>query len=115
MLDYRSRLPAVLKGIGALDRNADELDQAGLVRMVKACPLFDEMRERTQYDGGGARPRMAGEWVLAYLAFTNSMVNDIKPWWKDSNAEVWWESGFPGRPKYDIVYRRFRELDERGA
>jgi hypothetical protein len=73
------------------------------------------MRERTQYDGGGARPRMAGEWVLAYLAFTNSMVNDIKPWWKDSNAEVWWESGFPGRPKYDIVYRRFRELDERGA
>ncbi|MGA2927811.1 MAG: hypothetical protein ABSG43_17800 [Solirubrobacteraceae bacterium] len=114
MVEYRSQLPTVLKGIGAFDRDAHELDQAALIRLIKACPMFDQLRDRTGYDQGGARTRMSGEWVLADVAFANSMVNDIKPWWKDSNAERW-EAGFTGRPKYDIVYARFRELDEKGA
>jgi Transposase DDE domain len=39
----------------------------------------------------------------------------LQPWWDESNDELWRECGFAGKPPYNRVWERLRELgDERG-
>ena len=102
-MNPRTDMPVKLVGAAHFDRNADDFDPPSLIRIAKQCGMFEQLRAETDYRSPSVRRRMPGEWGLAFLAFAASPIADIRPWWRDSAAELWWECGFHGRPKYDIV------------
>lgn len=57
------------------------------------------------------RPRGAGRFDLAYLAFVFSRHPDVRPWWQNAGHSIWTASGFAERPSYPLVQRRFAEME----
>ncbi|MGZ4267635.1 MAG: hypothetical protein ACXVFK_04795 [Solirubrobacteraceae bacterium] len=111
LLRGRTAPPVEYKGVTRFSEEAERYGPVGIVRLARDCGLLDELLARTNYRWGG-RKRIEGHWVLAYLAFVNSKFADIQPWLTETSAEMWWEAGFAGRPRYPTVYRRFVELEE---
>jgi len=114
--DRRSDMPAKLVGAARFDRNADEFAPAALVRIAKQSHFLDELRYVLDFGRDDtARKREPGDWALAFLAFASSPIPDLRPWWRDSSTDLWWEAGFKQRQTYDLLYKRFVELQERGG
>lgn len=112
-MSARTEPPVKFVGAAHFDRDADDLDPASLIRIAKTCGLLEDLRRDTDHRQPSVRQRIPGEWGLAFLAFAASPIADIRPWWRDSGAEVWWECGFRQRPPYHTVYERFCELEEK--
>lgn len=120
----RTSLPAIYKGAARFSADDERYGSIEMVRMARDCGLLDDVIEETTWHYAGESPGRkrtehrqngrTGSWYLAYLAFVNSGKADIRPWWKETYAELWWECGFDERPKYPTVRRRFIELEERG-
>lgn len=111
----RTSAAVIWPGVGRFSENADKLSEVELVRLAKRCHLLDDLREETDFNVGWGRPREPGEAALAYLAFVHSAEVDIQPWWRDSLPELWWECGFAGKPRYELIYDRFVELEQLGS
>jgi Transposase DDE domain len=59
------------------------------------------------------RPRLAGDWPAAYLAYVLSGCRALQPWYNQGSSSGLWEiCGFDSRPSYQIVHLRFTELEE---
>ncbi|MBX5468866.1 MAG: hypothetical protein IRZ21_03105 [Thermoleophilaceae bacterium] len=104
--------PMIWPGVGQFSKDKDVLSQTEIVRIAKQCDLLADLRLRTDYDFGGGRPREQGEWILAFLAFMQSGIVDIQPWWRESSPLMWWEAGFSKRPSYETTRNRFIELEQ---
>lgn len=112
-MSARNELPVKFVGAAHFDRNADDLDPPSLIRIAKTCGLLEDLRRGTDYRQPSVRQRIPGEWSLAFLGFASSPFSDIRPWWRDSSAEFWWECGFRHRPAYHTLYERYCELQEK--
>ncbi|MGH2846113.1 MAG: hypothetical protein ACRDL0_08895 [Thermoleophilaceae bacterium] len=114
--DRRSDMPAKLVGAAHFDRNADAFAPAALIRIAKQSRFLDELRQALDFSRADTvRKREPGDWALAFLAFASSPIPDLRPWGRDSSTDLWWEAGFKQRPSYDLLYKRFVELQERGG
>lgn len=109
----RTALPVHQPGAARFSEDAGRLSAIEITRIAKRCGLLDELLVQTDYAAADGRDRIAGHWVLAYLAFVQSGNVDVQPWLRETSAELWWECGFKGRPRYPTVYRRFLELEQR--
>lgn len=75
-------------------------------------PLYQAVEEAAKEAGSGfGRPRGAGRFELAYLAFVFSRHPDVRPWWQTAGRSIWRSSGFKERPSYALCQRRFAELE----
>jgi hypothetical protein len=115
LLDRRRQMPVYQVGVAAFSEHDDELNQEAVVRLAVETGMADQLVEDTSYDCDSIRKRLPGKWALAFLAFANSATPDIKRWWTDSSAEVWKAAGFTGKPSYDLTWKRFDELEAKGA
>jgi hypothetical protein len=89
------------------------LDQAWAIRKLKAQPQWlSILLDGTEAERNWGRPRIAGNWALAFMAFTVSGRADVEPWWAASDDEIWRECGFSARPSYATVWTRFAELED---
>jgi hypothetical protein len=61
------------------------------------------------------RPRMAGEWSLAYLAYVNSRQREMTRWLRETEEAMWTRAGFLKRPGYQAVYEAFIALEAHEA
>jgi hypothetical protein len=75
-------------------------------------PLYMAVAKAGEERGSSfGRPRGAGRFELAYLAFVFSRHPDVKPWWQSAGHSIWRASGFQQRPSYALCHRRFAELE----
>ncbi len=64
-----------------------------------------------ELESGAGRTRDRGNYILAYLCFTDSGYVDIEPWWARARHDpIWSLAGFDEPPSYWKVYRHFPEL-----
>lgn len=58
------------------------------------------------------RPRMPGNWMLAYLHYVAHKKRAVRDWWKKTEEPTWIELfGFTRKPCYSETALRFRELE----
>lgn len=101
--------------LGATDYSKhDELrGSLNTVRLVKAQRwASDALGDACVLEVNHGRKREPGRWELAAVAFVASRHVDLQPWWDESTAELWRECGFNGKPPYNRVWERMRELGE---
>lgn len=70
--------------------------------------------EHVQRQAGTRFGRRRGQarFELAYLAFVFSRHPDVRPWWQSAGRSIWKAIGLKERPSYEIVQRRFAELED---
>ena len=112
MSGKRTDLPVALNGAldwsGGPTQTEDELldllnSQKKLKRELKraTCP--------PQIEGG--RPRLPGQWAVAYLLFVASSEPTISRWHNRTSKRIWQRCGFRSKPKYDTVHHHFARLE----
>lgn len=109
----RHSLPQSLSGCTEFSDQPELMDPLWAVRKLKSNPQWlDLLIDGTDLNRNWGRPRSAGSWALAYLAFVVSRHSDVEPWVASSSQEVWTECGFPTKPSYQTVWLRFAELEQ---
>jgi hypothetical protein len=101
--------------LGATDYSKhDELrGSLNTVRLVKQQAwASDALGAACNLEVNHGRKREPGRWELAAVAFVASRHVDLQPWWDESTDELWRECGFAGKPPYNRVWERLRELGE---
>ncbi len=85
--------------------------------------LLRELSDTSPTAGGGiefscpdapklGRPRLAGDWPAAYLAYVLSRSPSLQTWFNQSSSSPLWQiCGFERMPAYQTAYLRFTELE----
>ena len=109
-----SHLPRVLEGATRFTEDRNELNSLWVVTTLKAHPQFwgPVRKALAQADSRFGRPRLPGDWALAYMAFVFSKIPDVQPWWGQAGHSIWRHAGFRERPSYAVTHRRFAELEQ---
>ncbi|WP_354697576.1 hypothetical protein DSM112329_03211 [Paraconexibacter sp. AEG42_29] len=105
-------MPARLTGAidNSLSRWQDLLD------VIEAHPLlWDGLSSADLLVKKEGRPRMGGEWPLAFLLYANSGERELRRWHRSTADELWQRIGFAAMPGYDATYKNFRELEAHEA
>lgn len=104
--------------LGATEYSKDETLRGSLntVRLVKSQPQITSVLRQacSSLEINHGRKREPGQWELAAVAFVASRQVDIQPWWDETTDELWRECGFAGKPPYNRVWERLRELEKVG-
>jgi hypothetical protein len=116
MPKLRYQPPDRLPGATNFSERPDLCGSVNVVQLVKSQPwVWDDLRRACELEIKYARKRIPGHWELVAIAFVVSGHVDFKPWWMDTNKELWRECGFARKPSFQTVHRRLRELaDKRG-
>jgi len=77
--------------------------------------LWEPVRSESLLVKSEGRPRMAGEWAFAYLAFVNSAERELLRWYRTAPVELWERAGFSQTPSYHAAYKNFNALEEHEA
>lgn len=109
-----NHLPRRLEGATNFTKDRDELNSLWVVTMLKAHPQFwgPIRKALAQADSQYGRPRLPGDWALAYMAYAFSKIPDVQPWWGQAGHSIWRHAGFRERPSYAVTHRRFAELEQ---
>ena len=82
------------------------------VRLVKEQGwASDGLQAACELEVNHGRKREPGRWDLAAVAFVASRQVDLQPWHDETTDELWQECGFAGKPPYNRVWERLRELE----
>ncbi len=112
----RTRYQPPERLLGATDYSKhDELrGSLNTVKLVKDEGwASDALRVACNLEVNHGRKREPGRWELAAVAFVASRHTDLQPWWDESTDELWRECEFKkGKPPYNRVWERLRELGE---
>ncbi len=113
----RTRYQPPERILGAADYSKhDELrGSLNTVKLAKeeAAWASDGLRDVCNLEVNHGRKRESGRWELAMVAFVASRHVDLQPWWDESTDELWRKCGFEeGKPPYNRVWERLRELGE---
>lgn len=105
-------MPTRLTGTidNSLARPGDLLD------VMEAHPhLWERLSTASLLVKTEGRPRMSGEWALAYLLYANSAERELTRWRRSTSDALWQRVGFEKTPSYQAVYKNFTELEEHEA
>lgn len=105
----RSWVPSRLTGAidNSLARWQDLLD------LIEAHPtLWEGLSTSTLLGKTEGRPRMPGEWAIAFLLFANSAEREMERWYRSTSMDMWVRLGFVQFPSYKAVYKNFVQLEE---
>lgn len=110
---HRTDLPTVLHG-STVWADGPVASAEGLLRLLHSQPKLHRrlIAQTTPPPGEGGRPRLPGEWAVAYLVFVVSRQRDLMRWWQDTDADLWNRMAFTGRPLYDTVHHHFALLEQ---
>lgn len=86
----------------------------GLLRLLHSQPKLHHalIAATTPPPGNGGRPRLPGEWAVAYLLFVISRERDLLRWWQETDDALWQRMSFTRRPLYDTAHHHFALLEE---
>lgn len=105
----RSWVPSRL--IGAIENSLARWQD--LLDVIEAHPhLWEELATSTLLGKTEGRPRMPGEWAIAYLLFVNSAEREMERWYRSTSMEMWSRLGFVQFPSYKALYKNFVQLEE---
>lgn len=110
-------IPPHLPGLMEVHDKVDLKHWRTFQRAINAVPHLavrvNRFREEVRNECKGPhRPRMAGDFFIAYLAFTISEHVDIMPFYTATDDETWRRWGYVGRPSYHTVYRQFVAMEK---
>jgi len=95
---------------GAIDNTLSRWED--LFDLLLAHPdIWEPLRSEHFLVKTEGRPRMTGEWALAYLAFVNSAERELLRWHRTAPAELWQRAGFAATPSYHAAYKNFGQLE----
>jgi hypothetical protein len=114
MPKLRYQPPERLKGATDYSKHDDLRGSLNTVMLAKdeAAWVSDALGVACNLEVNHGRKREPGRWELAAIAFVASRHVDLQPWWDESTDQLWQECGFSGRPPYNRVWERLRELGE---
>ena len=105
-------IPEQLPGTGMLSAYPELKGTVTLIRLVRSQPwLYEPLRDATILQGRRGKRRMQGCWALLFLAFVDSGIADVQPFYGECTEELWRACGFTQVPSYKIVQKRFVELE----
>lgn len=105
----RTWVPSRLTGAieNSLARWQDLLD------LIEAHPtMWEGLATSTLLGKTEGRPRMPGEWAIAYLLFVNSAEREMERWYRSTSMEMWTRLGFARFPSYKAMYKNFVQLED---
>ncbi|MGA9314764.1 MAG: hypothetical protein WBV77_09060, partial [Solirubrobacteraceae bacterium] len=111
----RYQPPERLQGSTDYSKHDELRGSLNTVKLVKdeAAWVSDALGVTCNLEVNHGRKREAGRWELAAVAFVASRHVDLQPWWDESTDELWRVCGFEkGKPPYNRVWERLRELGE---
>lgn len=108
--------PDRLVGATAFSKHERLCGSLNVVNLLKGQPwVRDALRQACDgLEVNHGRKREEGHWELAAVAFVVSGHVDLQPWWANTTNDLWEACEFKkGRPPYNRVWERLRELGER--
>ncbi len=112
MSGKRTDLPVALNGSPVWSDSPVRLEHELLDLLHRQKKIKRELRRATtppRIEGG--RPRLKGDWVIAYLLFVASSEPTISRWHSRTSNRIWERCRFKSKPKYDTVHHHFARLE----
>lgn len=109
----RTDLPVTVDG--AIDWSGSPVQSVdGFLRLLNSQPSLrrDLVARTTHRSAYGGRPRIEGDWAVAYLAFVVAREPAISRWHGSTDVETWRRFGFASKPTYDTVHHHFASLED---
>ena len=109
----RTDLPVALHGAADWSDSPVQTED-GLLDLLRTQPQIKKelLRRANPALLEGGRPRLPGQWPIAYLLFVASREPTIKRWLQRTDKRIWRRCGFISRPKYDTTHHHFAQLEE---
>ena len=112
----RHAVPFEMVNAAAFTKNKKKMTTLGMIRALKKLPeILEPVEEKMIGLQGRTRRRREGSWTLAYIGYAVSRYADLQPWYDDlieDESPLWDECGFEVVPSYNLVWRRFAELED---